>query len=284
MPMEDEANGSGATEIAPTPSAAPSRFQPRTLKVRGQEFVIDSPEKEEQLLSKGASYERENQALKEERKRIAEEKQALEAQRARITYLEQVDERLRSEPETRAKVNAVLNGQPLPEDNLSDDPILRELETRDRQSDLRFRRLEQALNQVSQHLTQGLGGIRRERTLDSEERQLKGRYPKVATDERIDEARLLAEERGLSLMEAFKLATFDELPDLVRSDVIQELGVDPTSIGPQRGDHFVADGIGPMDEGKLNDLFETDPDRYARLRPQLRDWRLTRRGKVQVPR
>lgn len=280
---EDDANGTGTTGD-PSPGNAQSRWQPRAIKVRGKEVIVDSEEKANELMQKGAAAEQRFSEAKKMREEAEAEKADIARERARLQRLANVDDMLTADPEKRDRVNRILNGDG-PEPEGSDDPILRELEIRDRRHNAQIAELTQQLNRLSTGLNQGIGSIRRDRTLDSEERQLKRTYPQLATDERLDEARQLADKRGLSLDEAFRISTFDEMPEFVRGQVITELGVDPTKIGPQRGADLVLDGIGPVkDEDTLNRLFEEDPERYARLRPQMRAWRLKRSGKEELPR
>jgi hypothetical protein len=211
-------------------SAQDSGFKPRTLKVKGQEFVVDSEAKAVELMQKGASYERDRESFKEERRKAREEENE---RLRRLQPLLDVDEMLRNDPAKRAKVNAILQDKEIPAmEEDTDDPYQRQINGLGRQ----LSRMEQLLQKGLGTVSGSVEDIRRNEQLRGEERELRRKYPKVATDDTLDEAREFAQRHGVDLTTAFRNVTYDTLPELVRQETFEEYGVDPASLSPQRSE------------------------------------------------
>lgn len=257
-------------------SAQDQGWKPRTLKVKGQEFVVDSEQKAIELMQKGAAYERTMEAFKEERRRAREE----ENERLnRLKPLLDVDEMLRNDPVKRAKVNAVLQDKEIPVmEEETDDPYQRQINGLGRQ----LSRMEQMIQKGLGTVSGSVEEIHRSETMRAEEKALRRMYPKIATDEALDEAREHAKRHGLDLTTAFRNVTYDTVPDLVRRETFEEFDIDPAALSPQPSVPTL-DGLGPMTP-QVEARILGDPDLYARFKPQMREARRRRTGKIPLPR
>jgi len=276
----------GATEGNPsdqdgTPGASNGNgWKPRKIKVRGQDFVVDSEAKATELMQKGATFEQSQARVKQLERELREK----DAERLReLAPLIEIDRRLRTDPRKAQLVGAILNDQdiaPLLEAEAdTDDVYLREI------AGLKghIRRLEARFQSDVGAVRGEVDGVRRSRRLDDEERSLKKKYP-WATEEDLDEARRIADEKGLDLVTAFRDATFDETPERVRQETIREFGFDPSTVSPPRSEEFVLEGFGPItDERQLRNLYE-DPDVYARFKVSNRARKRALSGKRELPR
>jgi hypothetical protein len=264
-------NGTGGTQAGSASDT--SRWQARKIVVQGQEILVEDEAKAVELMQKGARFQKGQEENNRRAKELEAQQAALEVERQRFQNYELVDQVLRQDPEKAELVNAILADKKITqiEGQNGDDPVLKMLKEQDRKIEAQGRELQALKSGV----TTGIGGMQRARTLDAEERTLRGRFGQLATDERIDAARRQAESRGLSLEEAFKITTFEDLGDFTRGQVIEEYGLDPASLSPQRGETLTLDGFGTLTPENMERLNQ-DPDLYAKHRPAIRAWRLAR--------
>lgn len=253
--------------------ASASGYQPRKIRVKGQEFVIDSPDKELDLLQKGAAFDKNQAELKEARRRD-------EAERAKflndLEPLLEIDRRLRNDPATARRVQAALNGEPIPEyEGDTDDPYMERIGRLERN----FERVVGALSGKVEGVTGQLGEVRRDRDFVQQERYIRRKWD-WATDDDLYAAEQYAREKGVSLVSAFKEVMFDELPDRVRRDTFRELDIDESALTPARSEELILEGLGPVNDPRVQARLYDDPDLYARFKPSLRAARRARTGKM----
>lgn len=260
------------------PSAQQSRWQPMTIKVKGQDFVVDNQEKAVELLQKGAAYETSNESLREERRKLREEHAEV---MKRLEPLLAVDEELRTDPVKRAKVNAALRGEPLPPDPTFDPEDLVGSEIRAIKGQIAS--LAATIDKRLGSVSSSVEDVRRSERFRAEERSIRNRYGKWATDDAIDQAREFADRHGVDLTTAFKAVTYDDVPDRVRQATFEEFDIDPAQHTPARSEVPTLEGFGPATPEALQRIY-ADPDLYQRWKPQLREMRRRSTGKVPLPR
>lgn len=252
-------------------------WQPRKIKVRGQEMIVDNEAKALELMQKGATLEQLRERDKEEIRRAKEEyDQRLKTLEPLVT----VNDILARDPVKRAKVNAILADAPIPGDEEpTDDPYEKEI----RRLSAENRSLRAQAERGFGTLETKLDSIERRDRMRGEESLLRKKYKDVADDDAIEAAKQHADRYGMSLTTAFKDLMFDELPERVREHTIREFGVDESQLVSRRSEIQSIDGLGtltPELQAKLN----SDPELYARFKPQLRAARRARTGKLEVPR
>lgn len=277
-PTEPTATGNGPTDGDRASDAG--RWKPRVVKVGKQEIRVDSEEKALELMQKGAAFERNLERINREREeadRAARERENTLLKR--FEPLIAVDELLRQDPDKRERINAILADRDLPPNpDVSDDPTMAEIQRLNK----RIAQLEGGVSREVGGLKTGFDQIRRSNDLAYEERQLRKQYPKLATDERVYEARKKAEATGASLTTAFRDAFFDESLEAVREDTLNEFGFDPGAMHPDRSESVVLEGIGPLTDEVRQKIY-ADPDLYERWKPQMDEDRRRRTGKQPYP-
>lgn len=267
-PNQGEKAGDGAAE------PKKSRWN---LNVDGQEMIVEDEAKAKELMQKGAAYERRTAELKEERRRLREEH--AKNMKALEPWFE-VDKRAREDPIVQRKIQAALSGETLPDDgDVTDDPYMREINGMKRQQERLFRLVEQRVGGVNESVEK----LARSEGFRAEERVLKHKYGKWATDESIDDAKEFAMRNGLDLATAFKALNFDSMPERIRQDVFEEFDIDPSSMTPERSEIPTIDGLGPLTPETRAKLY-ADTEQYARFKPMLRDARRRETGKQPLPR
>lgn len=253
--------------------AGSGAYRPRKLRVKGEDITVDSAEKEIELLQKGAAFERNQAQLNEEKRKIREERaQTLND----LQPLLEIDQRLRQDPRKMRMVNAILNDQPLPAEEMeTDDPMLQLINEQGRQ----IKNLTALVTSQVGGVKQEIAGVHRSKALDAEERNIRRKYSKFATDERLDQAREKALETGMSLATAFRDLHFDEIQDSVREQVMEEFEIDGLNM-PGASDAPVIEGFGPVTLESITQLAKSDPEKYARFRPDIRRARRALTGKI----
>lgn len=281
-PCSRSGNGDGAT------------WKPRKVKakVRGADREIDipTPEKELELLQKGAAFEDRNEEVN---LFLRQEKAKMDDTVRQLQPLLDIDRQLREDSArggTKAKkIAAILNDQALSDDGdappagdpLANDPLAPTVKELQRQ----VRSLTAVVERGFGTVREDVGSIRRRESYRDEERVIRRRYGKLATDDRLDRAMEVAERDGMKLEAAFKVVAFDEVPEVVRAETLQEFDIDPTRHSPGRSEAPVIEGLGPLTDQTLSGLYANpDPDTYARFRPAIREAKRRRRGLTEIPR
>lgn len=247
------------------------------LKVKGEEMIVDDESKAVELMQKGAAYEKSQAELKEERRQLRE------AHAQTMKDLEpwiDLDRRAKEDPALQRRLQAAFQGQPFPEDQTdTDDPYMKEINALKVQNARLLAAVEGRVGKVHESVDR----LNRSESFRNQERALKHRYGKLATDEAIDDAREFADRHGLDLVTAFKSTQFDNIPERVRQDVFEEFDIDPASMTPARSEVPTIDGLGPLTEGTLKRIY-SDTEEFARWKPALREARRRQTGKLPLPR
>lgn len=262
---------------APGNAGSDGGWQPRKIKVRGQEMVVDSEAKALELMQKGATLEQLRERDKEDIRRQKEEyDQRLKVLEPLVT----VNDILARDPVKRAKVNAILADQPVPGDEEpTDDPYEKEI----RRLSAENRSLRAQAERGFGTLENRLESIDRREKMRGEEALLRKKYKDVADDDAIEAAKQHAERHGMSLTTAFKDLMFDELPERVREHTIREFGVEESQLATRRSEIPTIDGLGPLTPETEAKLY-ADPDKFQRFKASIRAARRARTGKQEIPR
>lgn len=248
------------------------------LKVRGEEIVVDDESKIIELAQKGTAYEKAQAELKEEKRRHREEHANA---MARIQPWVELDERAKADPVLQRRLQMAFQGEMLPEEKAgdADDPYMSEVNALKRQNQRLLAMVEGRVGKVQESVER----LNRNENYRAEERVLRSKYGKWATDEAIDSARDFADRHGLDLVTAFKAVSFDDIPERVRQDVFEEFEIDPASITPARSEVPTIDGFGPLTPENRQKIY-SDPDLYGRFKESLRAQRRRETGKLPLPR
>jgi len=146
------------------------------------------------------------------------------------------------------------------------------------------------MNVLREGITEQLGGVAGSvqtltaRAADAEAVQFlktDRRFARIATDDNIALARDWQRQNGGDLISAFRNATYDKLPALVESDVIERYGIDKERFEMPGSSSPISGGV-TLDQGTLDELFK-DPEK---LRPHVEAIRAHRRrqsGKMRYP-
>lgn len=262
---------------APGNGGSDGGWKPRKIKVRGQDMIVDSEAKAEELMQKGATLEQLRARDKEELRRKQEE---LDQRLKTLQPLVDVNDILVRDPVKRAKVNAILADQPIPdEEQPTDDPYEREIRRLTAENRSLRARQDQAYGSVESRLE----SIDRRDRMRTEEAHLRKKYKDLVDDESLDAARVHAERTGMTLTTAFKDLMFDEIPERVREHTIREFGVDESHLATRRSEIPTIDGLGPLTPETEARLY-ADPDKFQRFKASIRAARRARTGKLEVPR